>query len=151
VQEARGVLFEVDALHSNASRYTVDLDIDVAVDAKGLVVLGDLIALHEVRIWVVLAVELSPSRYLAVQGESRHDRKLNSLPVYYGQDAGHAAANGANVGVGLGAAVVSAATAVHLRSRQQLGVRFQTNDNFVLISDGGHIKGAVSIPPAPVR
>ena len=49
----------------------LDLDLEPAVRGQRQVVLRDLVALQQVRVGVVLAVELGVLRDLAVEGERR--------------------------------------------------------------------------------
>ena len=75
------VLFKMDACYSYPLRLAFDVDIQPSVPAEGKVVLGNLIALHEVRIVVILPVKLGLSRNPAVKGKARHDCQFDGAPV----------------------------------------------------------------------
>ena len=98
----------------------------VAADADRLVVLGDLVRLREVRIEVVLAVELRARRDLAAEREAGHDRQPDGLAVQHRQHARVGEADRAGVAVGR-VAEAQLAAAEHLRARQQLDVDLEAD------------------------
>ena len=100
VQQAGRVLFQVHAGDADALRLAVDLDLQPAVHADRQVVLRDLVALHQVGVVVVLAVELGLGGDRAVERQPGHDRQLDGLAVDDRQHAGHAQADRVDVGVG---------------------------------------------------
>src|SRR4030042_3623051 len=85
--------------------------------ADGSIILGNLIALHEVGVEVVLAVELGIFGDSAVQSQSSHHRIFYRLFIDDGEDTRHAQANGADVGIGRSAGIVSTTPAEHLAPR----------------------------------
>ena len=135
VLELGHILFQVDALDADACCVAVELDIEVAVEGDGVLVLGDLVALHEVGVGVVLAVEAGGVGDGAVEGQAGGDGVLDGTAVDDGEDAGHAQADGADVGVGRRALVARAARAEHLALGEELDVDFQPYDG--LIFQGG--------------
>src|SRR5579875_181142 len=73
--------------------------LQLAPPAQRQVVLGDLVALRQVGIEVVLAVEDRPLRQLAAKGGPDHQRVPQRLLVDHRQGAGQPQADGADVGV----------------------------------------------------
>src|SRR5436190_7930747 len=100
---------------------------DAPVDAEGLVVLGDLVALRVVGIEVVLAVEDRVRRDLAPERETKEDRPLDRLPVRHRQRARQCEADGARVRVRR-VEVRHPAAAEHLRLRLQVNVDLEADD-----------------------
>ncbi len=98
---------------------------DVPAQRQRQVVLAGLVALRQVRVRVVLAVEAARWRDLAVEGQAHSRRKLDGSTVHHGQHAGKARADGAYMGVRLGPGVLSAAAAEHFAARLQLRVNLQ--------------------------
>jgi len=92
---------------------------DEAVDAEGLVVLGDLVALRIVRVEVVLAVEDGVLCDLAAEPEAKPDRPLDRLPVRH-CSVPDARGRSDSVRVFRGVERPDRATAEHLRPRFQL-------------------------------
>ena len=117
-------------------RCAVDLNVEVTVDAQRQVVLGYLVPLHEVGIGVVLAVELGVFGDFAVQRQAGADGVVHGFAVDDRQHAGHAEADGADVGVGPGVGVVGGAAAEHLAAGAELDVGFQADDGAVGGGDG---------------
>src|SRR3989304_7429909 len=99
--------------------------------AEGHVVLGDLVALGEVRVVVVLAVELGLFGDATVEGEAGHDSELDRLLVDYWQYARHAQAHRTDVGVGGRVQGRDGARAEHLALRQGLGMGFRARGGAV--------------------
>src|SRR5262249_28050541 len=106
----------------NAPLRAVEGERQVAVAAKGDVVLRDLIALGQVRVKVVLTVELGKLRYLAVQRQRGHDRVLDRLLIDDGERPWKAHTNWAVVGIGRRVRVIGRTPAKHLALSQQLRV-----------------------------
>jgi hypothetical protein len=73
-----------------------------------------LIALHEVGIVVVFAVELGEGGDCAVEGQAGEEGLAHGFGVDDGEGAGHTEADGADVGVGRGVGDIGTAAAVHL-------------------------------------
>src|SRR5206468_3263804 len=97
VGELAGVFFEVYALEVYAARLVADGDLDPAALHEWQVILRDLIALDEVRVRVVLAIELRGFRDVGVQGKAREQRALDGLTVDDRQHARHAETDRTNV------------------------------------------------------
>jgi len=141
VEEAAGVFLEVDALEADEAGALGGLDLEAAVEAEGHVVLGDLVALGEVRVGVVLAVELGVLGDGAAQGEAGEDGVADGLLVDDGEGAGEAEGDGVDEGVGLFVEVVAGAVREHLGAGAELAVDFEADDGLVLRRDvarGGH-------------
>ena len=99
------------------------------VDAERLVVLGDLVALGQVGIEVVLAVEDGVLDDLAAEGVAEQDRHLDRAPVRDRQRARVREADRAGARV-LGREVLELAAAEHLRPRLQMDVDLEADDRF---------------------
>ena len=91
VDELRGVLLEVHAVDPHAGQ--------LAAAAQRLVVLGDLVALRQVGVEVVLAVEDRARRDLAAEREADHQAEVDRARVDHRQRAGQPEADRAGVGV----------------------------------------------------
>ena len=63
------------------------LEFQAAIQGQRKVVLGNLVAFHQVRIGVVLPVELRVFRNAATQGEAGHDGVFDGLTVDHRQGA----------------------------------------------------------------
>src|SRR5207249_7493605 len=83
VDQLARVLLEVDAPDAHPPLP----ELEAAVDAHGQVVLADLVALGQVGVHVVLAVELGVPGDLAVQRERRLEAGLDSGLVRYREHA----------------------------------------------------------------
>ena len=119
VSRFAGVLLHVGTLDADPSGLTVDRDIEVAVMTDRDVELGDLIALGEVCVEVVLAVEDRTLRHLAIDGKAdRHD-PLDGLSIRNRECPRQTKTDRACVGVGLRPKLHGAATE-HLRSGGEL-------------------------------
>ena len=126
------VLLHVDALDAHAAAFAVHTHIEIAAGAEREVVLGYLVPFHQVRVGVVLAVELAVRCDAAVQRQPDHDDGADGLAVDDGQRAGQPETHRTYAGVGLGVLVVGGACAVHLAVGSQLRVHFEADDWFVL-------------------
>src|SRR5207302_11515380 len=101
-----------------------------AVAAHREVVLADLVALGEVGVEVVLAVELGELLDLAVERHGRGQEQLDRPAVDDRQAARQPEADGAGVGVRGLAEVVGAAAAEHLGPRRQLDMDLHPDHGF---------------------
>ena len=108
--------------------FAVALDDHPAAVGDGVFELRDLVALHQVGVGVVLAVELGELADVAVEGEAGADDVLDGLLVDDGEGAGHGEADRADAGVGVILLVVSGARAEHLALGEQLGVHLKADD-----------------------
>ena len=93
--------------------------------------LADLVALGQVRVEVVLAVENGMIRDRGVDGEAEADGLLNGAVVEHRQAAGKSQVNVAGVDVGLVAEVAGGA-GKNLGTGRELNVRLKTDHNFPL-------------------
>ena len=121
VHELGRVLLEVDAVQPHVAQ--------LAARAERDVVLGDLVALGEVGIEVVLAVEDRPRGDLRAQREAHHQPEVDGLGVGHRQRAGQPEADRARARVRL-LAEAQLAAAEHLRARGELDVDLQPDDGF---------------------
>ena len=123
VHELGGVLLEVRArdLHVRAAG-----DRELAAPGEREVVLADLVALGQVGIEVVLAVEDRALRDLAAEREPDHQPVVHGLRVQRRQRARVAEADGARARVRL-LAERQRAAAEHLRARRELDVDLEAD------------------------
>ena len=84
------------------------------------VVLRDLVALGQVRIEVILAGKGTGFGNVTLNGQRHANGVFDGAAVQYGQDAGHAQADGTHAGIGLPTEGHGASTE-DLRVRQELG------------------------------
>jgi hypothetical protein len=117
----------------------------LAIYARRHIVLGDLIALWQVGVEVVLAGEDGTGRDLAAEREPELQRPFDRLPVRHGEGAREAEADRAGLGV-LGRAEPGRAAAEHLRARLELDVDLEADDG--LPGHDRHLRGTVSKPIA---
>ncbi|MPM82466.1 hypothetical protein SDC9_129527 [bioreactor metagenome] len=94
--------------------------------------LGDLVALGQVGVEVVLAREDGTRRNRRAQRQAELDGAFHGLFVHHRQRAGQGQVHGAGLGVGLGAEG-GAGTAEDLAVGRQLGVGLEADDDFVAI------------------
>src|ERR1700716_1729111 len=104
----------------------------MAPNRQRKVVLRNLIALGEVGIEVVLAVELAELGNLAAQRQGGANRELDAPTVDNRERPREGQADRAGVAVGLAVEVGGGAGAKHLAPRQQLGVDLEADDGFDL-------------------
>jgi hypothetical protein len=123
VDELRRVLLEVHAVDAHVA--------EAPALAERLVVLADLVALGEVGIEVVLAVEDRPRREVAAQREADHEPEVDRPGVRARQRAGESEADRAGARVRR-LAEGQLAAAEHLRPRRELDVDLQADDGLVL-------------------
>ena len=97
----------------------------------GLVELGDLVALGQVGIEVVLAGEDGALADFTTQGQGGQGSELDRLFVEHRESARQSQADGADIGVGSGAELVGA-TAECLGGGEQLDVDLESYDGLVL-------------------
>ena len=135
------VLFEVDAGDADALGTGIGLDVQPAMLREGQVVLRNLVALHQVGVVVVLAVELGVFRYVAIQREGRPHGEFDRLLVDDRQRAGQTEAHRADQGVGRCVGVLRVARTEHLAGGKQLRVDFQANHHLVIGGRRGARRG----------
>ena len=109
-------------------RLAVDVDLDLALADDRLLVLADLIALRQVGIEVVLAVEDAAQVDRRLEAEPGAHRLLDALGVDHRQHAGHRRIDERDVAVGL-AAERGRGAGEQLGLRGDLGVHLETDDD----------------------
>ena len=129
VHVLRRVLFEMGADDAHGDVAVGGRQRERPVDAERLVVLGDLVALRQVGIEVVLAMEGGPLDDFAAERVAEQDRHLDRAPVRDGERARVREADGARARV-LGREVLELAAAEHLRPRLQVDVDLEADDRF---------------------
>src|SRR4051794_17624230 len=134
VEGLPGVLLEMHALDLHAVGLSLQLDVEVAVDAERLVVLRDLVVLRHVGIEVVLAGEPAPRRDAAVEREPDPDGVVDRLLVRHRKAAGKTETDRADLRVGLSPDLRRTA-AEQLGRRPQPDVSFQADDRVVAVQD----------------
>ena len=127
--EFAGVFLHVDAPDADALPRAADLDLDLAVLGDGQFVLGDLVALGQVGVEIVLAREAALAGDGAAGGERHAQGVVHHGPVEHGQHPRHAQADRADVGVGRRTELGRTA-AENLGSGLELGVNLKTDDGF---------------------
>ena len=104
VQGLARVLLHVQALDADPlGRAVGQVELDRAFADDRLQVLGDLIALGQIGIEVVLALEHRGQVDLGVQGQAGLDRLFDAVAVDHRQHAGHGGVDQRNLAVGRGA------------------------------------------------
>ena len=126
VDELARVLFEMHAADADLAR----TDLEQTVDAHRQVVLADLVALGQVGIHVVLAVELGVTRDVAVERERRFQARRYRGAVRHRQDAGQTEADLAHVCVRCCIQRSHRAAAEHLRLRLRLDMDLHADHHF---------------------
>ena len=130
MDELARVLFQVHAANAHLARP----DLQEAIDAHGQVVLADLVALGQVRIHVVLAVELGVPRDLAVESQGGLEACLDGGAVRHRQNTGQAQAHLAHVCVRRCVQRSHPAAAKHLGQRLRLDVHLHADHDFPFTS-----------------
>ena len=124
------ILLEMDSRELNSRLLSIQQEVYLPAKAQRLVVLRYLVALRQIRIVVILAVELGKLPHLAAAGEHCAKGLLNRLPVGIGQSAGPAETDRADIGIGLRPEPVLAA-AEHLRPGVQLDMDLESNYHLI--------------------
>ena len=138
MDRAPGVFFQMGAADADALLRPVgQVDVQIAVLAEGQLKLADLVTLGQVGIGVVLARKDGGVGDLAVERQPGLNGGFDRGAVDHGQHARHPQTDGAHARVGRRARIVGAAAAEHLGARQQLGMDFHADDQFVLCLDHG--------------
>ncbi len=106
-----GILFHVHAGNTDTTKARVY----ISFDAKGFVILGDLIAFGEVGVEIVFTVEFGHLGDFAVQGQAYLYTVLYRLLVGHGKRTGKAETNGTSIYIWFcGAEGIVFAAAEHL-------------------------------------
>ncbi len=125
VDELARVLLQVDAPDADAPA----VELEMTVDAHREVVLADLVALRQVGIHVVLAIELRVTRNLTPERDRGLEAGLDRRLVDHGQHPRKAQADLADVGVRRVAEPADGAAAEHLAARGRLHVHLHADDD----------------------
>ena len=144
VEQLAGVFLEVDAGDAAAARLAPHIEIEMAAPAERQIVLRDLVALRQVGIEIVLAIELGKLRDFAVQRQRGADGRLDRPPVDHRQRARQPEADRAGVRVRWSRQVVGGTAAEHLALRQHLGMDLQPDDDLVFGGDRAHAAAPIS-------
>ena len=144
VEQLAGVLLQMGPRDAAAPRLAIDLELEVALAAERQVILRDLVTLGQVRIEVVLTVELGEFRDLAAERQPGPDGLLHGAPVDHRQRPWERQADGAGVGVGRSREVVRGAAAEHLALGQDLGVHLEPDHHLVARCDGHQAAASIS-------
>src|SRR5581483_4231572 len=132
----RGVLLQMRAVDAHALGAVAARDLEPAVHVEREVVLRDLVALRQVGVHVILAVELRVLGHLAVEREARGDRELDRAPVRDRERARQTQADRAHERVRRRPEPLRAAGAEHLRRGPELDVRLDADDELVRCRHG---------------
>ena len=103
------ILLEVRPGDADAGEAALKFKLHPAVGGGGFIVLGELVVFGGVGIEIVLAVEFGEAGDFAIEQVTGEDGFAQGFFVGHGQHAGEAQADGAHLGVGLGAIGVGAA------------------------------------------
>ena len=125
------ILFQVHPFNPDFSLPLTGVNDQAALQCQGQVVLRNLVAFHQVRVGVVLAVELGVFRDAAAQGEPCHHGVFHGLLVDHGKCAWEPQAHRTHPLVRRGRLVVGPAGTKHFALGLELDVDFQTYNSFV--------------------
>ena len=144
------VLFQVDALDADAAGDAgAHVDDDLSLAHDGLVQLADLIALRQVGIEIVLAIECAAQVDLGLQAQAGAHRLRHAEFVDDRQHARHGRVDEGHVAVGLGAKACRRAgkqlgircdLGVNLQPDHQLPIALRALDHFGLRGGEGQVK-----------
>ena len=116
VQAFAGILLQMQAFDADLDGFAVlEVDIDLALAHDGVLVLADLIALGQVGVEIVLAVEQRTQVDLGLEAQPGAHRLLDAFFVDHWQHAGETGIDERYLAVGLGAELGGGA-------REQLGL-----------------------------
>jgi hypothetical protein len=130
VQVLGGVFLHVDAREVHRLLLVSHLEGELPAQVQRVLELGDLVALGEVRIEVILAVEAALAAHVAAQRQPRDGGQLHGALVGHGQRTGKPEAHRTHVRVGL-RTVRGGAAAEELAVRLELRVHLEADDRFV--------------------
>lgn len=140
MERLAGVFFQVQPRNTDSFCATMVFDLDPAAGGQRKFELGDLIALGQIRIEIILARESGMFVHSAVEGQSGAHAHFYGTLIEYWQSAGKAEANRTNVGIGR-IAKASGTTAENLGVGEELRVDFQADDHLVLGEEFGRERG----------
>ena len=89
VDRLAGVLLQMQPFDADRQRLAIDIDLDFALADDRLLVLADLIALGQVGVKIVLAIENASEVNFGVQPEPGAYRLCNALGIDHRQHAWH--------------------------------------------------------------
>ena len=124
------VFFQVGTHQTHGVQLIAHVEAHFAALHHGNLELGDLVALGQVRVEVVLARKNAAGRDVAAQRQAELDGAFHRLLVHHRQGAGQGHVHGAGLGVGLGTKG-GAGAAEDFGVGRQLGVGFKADDDFV--------------------
>ncbi len=137
VDRLAGVLLDMDALDPHPARDArPHVDQHLALADERVVELADLVALRQVGVEVVLAVERADQVDLRLEAEAGTHRLLDAELVEDGQHSRHRRVDEADVGVGLGAEFGRGARE-ELGPGADLGVDLEADDQFPVVPGAG--------------
>lgn len=149
MQRLAGVLFEVQADDADLLGGAVgEVEDDAAAADDRVLVLADLIALRQIRVKIVLALENRNLVDLGFKREAGFDRLFDAEAVQDRQHAGHTGIYGRYLGVGLGTEGGRRA-AEELGLRDHLGVDLEAAHQFPLARAAADRPGHLRPPPHP--
>ena len=137
VDRLAGVLLQVQALDADLQRGAVDIDLHLALADNRLLELRDLIALRQIGIEVVLAVEDRHQIDLRLQSEPRAHGLGDALLVDHRQHAGHGRVHQGHVAVGR-AAECRRGARKQLRLGGDLGMHLEADDHLPVAGGAPH-------------
>src|SRR5439155_6570201 len=140
------VLFKMDPHKPDPLPAAPGADLDTAADAERPIVLGDLVALGEIRIEVVLSGEDAPFRDRGADRETGHDRETDRPLVQHGKHPRKSEAHRTDLGIG-SCSERSAAPAEYLRPRLELRVDFEAHDRLVVVVGGFRHRARLRLRP----
>ena len=129
VEELAGILLEMEPLDADPDRAVGHVDHDLALADHRRLVLADLVALRQVRIEIILAVEHRAQIDPRGEAEPGAHRLGDAFPVDHRQHARHRRIDQRHLRIGRGAERGGGA-GEQLRRRVHLGVDLQADDDF---------------------
>ena len=129
VERLAGVLLEVQALDADLDGAAVDVDVHRALAHHRLLVLRDLVALRQVGVEIVLAVEDRALVDLGLQPQPGAHRLLDAEFIDHRQHAGHGGVDQRDVVIGR-AAEFGGGAGEQLGLGQHLGMDLEAEDDF---------------------
>ncbi len=141
VDRLAGVLFEVDALDAHPARHArPHVDDHLALADDRVVELRNLVALRQVGVEVILAVEGGDQIDLGLQTQPGAHRLLDAIVVDHRQHPRHRRVDEGDVGVGLGAEGGRGARE-QLGVGRDLGMHLHADHQFPIFLGSGDLRG----------
>src|SRR5258706_11925391 len=132
VQAFARVLLQMQPLNADPDGFAVlEVDQDLALAHNGVLVLADLIALGQVGIEIILAVEQRAQVDLGLEPQPGAHRLLDAFFIDHGQHAGETGVNEGDMAVGF-AAEFGGGAGKQLGIGKDLGMDFHADDDFPL-------------------